>query len=682
MVSLIEMDRTTDTVLTAEHAKSQLRNGQILDAVKTANRILECHAGDIETLYILAVAQRYLTQSDLALQTLERLIKASPEYGHAYQEQGHNYMQINNKMAAVRAYTRAVEFNPALIASWKALTKLYFESGDGDAAAKAQRSYSFLAKLPKELVSVSSLIHEGDIYKAEQLCRQFLRKRPHHIEAMRLLAAIGQKLNIYDDAEFLLESCLEFSPDYRIARFDYVNVLLKRQKFGKALEQAAALVKEAPGNFGFQNLFANANVMIGNHDEALKAYQYLLKQAPDNHQIMLSIGHVQKTIGQQRAAIDSYRRAYEVKHDCGDAYWSLANLKTYRFTDSEIDLAEQAEREEGVSLADRFHLCFALGKAHEDRGDIAKSFTYYERGNQLKKEQSRYSADRTELELKAQAKVFTSKFLDKLNEEGCDAPDPIFIVGLPRAGSTLLEQILASHSQVDGTFELPNILALAHKLNGRRLISEEARYPKVLQEIPADQLKSLGEAYITDTKIHRGNAPFFIDKMPNNFRHIGLIHLILPNAKIIDIRRHPMACCFSGFKQLFAEGQEFTYGLEEIGRYYKGYVDLMDHWDQVLPGKILRVQYEDVIDDLETQVRRILGFCRLRYEESCVEFYKTSRSVRTASSEQVRQPIYRTGLEQWKRYEAHLDPLKAALGMILERYPISSDNRYSNSYHD
>lgn len=662
------MDKTTDTAPTAEQAKKCLQSGQLLEAVNTASSILERAPDDVETLYILAVAQRYLHQSSPALQTLERLKRLSPNYGHAYQEEGHNYVQENNKMAAIHAYEQAVEFNPALIASWKALAKLCLECGDKKAASQAQQNYSFLSRLPKELVSVSSLIHEGDLYKAERLCRQFLIKRPHHIEAMRLLADIGTKLNIYDDAEFLLESCLEFSPDYRIARFDYVNVLLKRQKFNEALTQATALVEEDPGNFGFQNLFANANVMIGNHDEALKAYQTLLKQSPDNYQVMLSIGHVQKTMGQQDAAIDSYRKAYQEKNNCGDAYWSLANLKTYRFTDSEITMAERGEGDKEVSVADRFHLCFALGKAHEDRGNFEKSFTYYERGNQLKKEQSRYCADRTELELAAQKKIFTQEFFEQLPEHGCDSPDPIFIVGLPRAGSTLLEQILASHSQIDGTFELPNILALAHRLNGRRLISEEAHYPKVLQEMPKDKLKTFGEAYIADTRIHRGKAPFFIDKMPNNFRHIGLIHLILPSAKIIDMRRHPMDCCFSCFKQLFAEGQEFTYGLEEIGRYYKDYVDLMDHWDRVLPGKILRVRYEDVIDNLETQVHRILDFCGLDYEESCVEFYKTNRSVRTASSEQVRQPIYRTGMGQWRPYETYLEPLKAALGPVLKHY--------------
>ena len=318
----------------------------------------------------------------------------------------------------------------------------------------------------------------------------------------------------------------------------------------------------------------------------------------------------------------------------------------------------QAERAD-LAFMDRVHLSFALGKALEDRGDDEASFKHYGEGNALKRAQTRYSADAMTREMEAQKEACTDDLFAKHAGSGHNAPDPIFILGLPRAGSTLLEQILASHSQIDGTLELPNILALAHRLRGKR--AGQSRYPQVLHDLTSDQLSKFGEQFIADTRIHRQGAPFFIDKMPNNFRHIGLIHLVLPNAKIIDARRAPMDCCFSGFKQLFAEGQEFTYGLHEVGRYYADYVELMDHWDAVLPGEVLRVQHEDVLDDLEGQTHRMLEFIGVPFEQACLDFHKTDRAVRTASSEQVRQPINRKGQDAWKPFEPWLGPLKEAL---------------------
>lgn len=328
------------------------------------------------------------------------------------------------------------------------------------------------------------------------------------------------------------------------------------------------------------------------------------------------------------------------------------------------------EADAATVVEDRAHLCFALGKHFEDIEGYAESADFYQRGNALRKSQTRYDAEEMTHRLALQKQICTDSLFRKHQGSGHDATDPIFIVGLPRAGSTLLEQILASHSQIDGTLELPNIPSLAFRLAGRRKTDEEPLYPAVLHNLTPEQLKQMGKDFIEDTRIHREQAPFFIDKMPNNFRHIGLIQLMLPNARIIDARRHPMACCFSGYKQLFATGQEFTYGLEEIGTYYKDYIDLMDHWDNVLPGKVLRVQYEDVVADLDNEVRRMLDYCGLPFEEACLNFHKTERSVRTPSSEQVRQSIYTSGLEQWRHFEPWLGPLKAALGPALDRYPI------------
>ena len=659
------MNDQRDVEATLRQAQEQLKAGKLAVTIQTAQDVLAASPENIDALYIIAVAQRYQKQYSLARNMLLRLRKIAPEFGRAYQEEGHNYIHERKTSAAIHAYSKAVQLNPALISSWKSLLDLHSDEGNIEAARIAKRQHSRLSQLPGELVSVASHIHEKAIYKAERLCRDFLKKNPHHTEAMRLLADIGVKLHIYDDAEFLLESCLEFEPDNRIARYDYVNVLLKRQKYEIALEQARILRDLEPDNIAFLSLYANACVTVGRQDEAVGIYTRLLERAPNKHSIYLSRGHCLKTIGKVDESISSYRQSYHEKPNFGDAFWSLANLKTYRFTDEELQIAETSEQAEDTLLNDRFHLCFALGKAYEDRGDFNKSFMHYERGNALKKEQLRYNADQSEKELKIYKEICTPAVLQREEGSGCPAPDPIFIVGLPRAGSTLLEQILSSHSQVDGTFELPNMMAIAHRLNGRQFVNKDARYPKILPKLPLEKLQALGDEYIRGTSIHRGKAPYFTDKMPNNFRHIGLISIILPNAKIIDARRHSMGCCFSGFKQLFAEGQDYTYGLEEIGRYYKNYVELMDHWDEVLPGKVLRVQYEDVVADLEGEVRRILDYCELPFETSCIDFYKAERAVRTPSSEQVRQPIYQSGIDQWKNYEEYLGPLVKALGPAI-----------------
>jgi tetratricopeptide (TPR) repeat protein len=376
------------------------------------------------------------------------------------------------------------------------------------------------------------------------------------------------------------------------------------------------------------------------------------------------MGHALKAVGRLDEAITAYRSAWKLRPDYGDAFWSLANTKTYRFSEEEIRHIREREADPAVSPDDRIHLCFAAGKAFEDRGDFGSSFECYERGNELKRERSGYDPDRTTQMVDDQIEVCTRELFERHRHAGFDCRDPVFIVGLPRAGSTLLEQILASHSMVDGTMELHDILALAQRLSGRSA-EDTRRYPAVLDELDDDYFRRFGERYIENTRVYRGKAPLFIDKMPNNFMHVGLIRLILPHARLIDARRHPLACCFSGFKQLFGEGQDFTYGLESIGRYYADYVRLMDHWDEVLPGFVLRVRHEDVVDDLETQVRRLLDFCGLPFEAQCLKFHETDRSVRTPSSEQVRQPIYRDGLDQWRNYEPWLGPLKEALGPDL-----------------
>ncbi len=630
--------------------------------------LLDGTADAVDALYMSAVCERYLKHPEKAAAHLQKLKTVSPDFGRAFQEEGHLARSLGDTKTALSAYERAVRSNPGLEASWRAQEDLLREAGRSAEAAQAKRQADRLAALPRELLAVTNFIHEGKYLKAEHLCRRFLQQHPRHVEGMRLLADVGARLGVLDDADFLLESAIEFEPDNIQLRLDYIQLLRKRQKFQAALDQAKALYDREPENPLFQSHYAIESLQTGDFEKALTLFDNVLETVPNDPATLTSRGHALKTWGRQEEAIQSYRMALTAKPDLGDAYYALANLKTYKFSDDEVEAMRVQEARVDAAYQDRFHLCFALGKAFEDRGDFEKAFSYYARGNDLKRLKSAYRAEDMQKEFHAQMEICTGDLFKARAGVGCAAPDPIFIVGLPRAGSTLLEQILASHSQVDGTLELPNILSLAQSLRGRRRAGNESDYPKILQTLPAEKFAEMGEAYIEDTRIHRAGAPFFIDKMPNNFRHIGLIHLILPNAKIIDARREPMACCFSGFKQLFAEGQEFTYGLEDIGRYYHDYVELMHHWDAALPGKVLRVQHEDVLDDLEGQLRRMLDFCGLPFEQACLDFYKTERSVRTASSEQVRQPINKTGVDQWRRFEPFLDPLKEALGPALTEY--------------
>jgi tetratricopeptide (TPR) repeat protein len=640
------------------------------DALTELAGLLQAEPDNPDALYMSAVCRRYTRDFDTALGLIEQLKESWPEHGRAHQEEGHTYRDMGRPDDALRAYSRACRFNPALIASWQGQLEILHRKGLDKQAAQVTAQLEALQALPRPLLAVLDLISQRKLLKAEDICRQFLRKVPHHVEGMRLLADIGVRLGVLEDAEFLLESALKLEPGNVRVRIDYVQALRKRQKFAAALEQARLLLDTAPENPQFKSLYAIESMQTGDYDTALKTFDEILAQLPADPVTLTSKGHAHKTCGDYEDAVEAYRAAISSAPQHGEAYYSLANLKVYSFSDTEIEEMHAQEHNSNLSHMDRVHLNFALGKAYEDRSDFATSFRYYEQGNRLKKFQATYKAERMTEDLKAQRDVCTSELFEWRAGCGHDAPDPIFIVGLPRAGSTLLEQILSSHSRVDGTLELPNILSLSQRLRRRARQDGETEYPAVLQELSDEELEAFGKEYIDDTRIHRQAAPFFIDKMPNNFRHIGLIHLILPNAKIIDARRHPMACCFSGYKQLFAEGQEFTYDLSDAGRYYRDYVELMDHWDAVLPGKVLRVQYEDVVSDTPTQVRRILDYCGLPYEDACVNFYQTQRSVRTPSSEQVRQPIYTSGLDQWRNFEPWLDPLKLALGPILDRYPI------------
>ena len=661
-----EVGRIRELSKSGRHREA-LTAAEVLSAAAPKNRDL---------LYLIATNQRCLNQIHEALATSERLEQEAPRFSLLYQERGFCYMTLRDAPRAIDAFLRAVDINPALATSWIMLERLYRLAEDEGNTATAAERVSALEHLAPEVVRAGSLFSDGELSAAEDILRAYLLKSGDDVEALRLLARIEHQHDVLDGAESLLEAALKLAPNYLAARLDYARVLIDRQKYLRAREEIDTLLRLEPGNRYYLSMCAAACAGLGEHNAAIVMYRQLLGDSPASPDLHVSLGHSLQIVGRQKEATEAYQVAAAARPSFGDAWWSLANLKTYRFSDGEIAQMRAEEAAPAVHPIDRYHLCFALGKALEDRNEYLESWQFYERGNALKRAESRYHPEITEANARKQVDVCTAEFFAARAGVGVPVHDPIFIVGLPRSGSTLIEQILASHSQVEGTQELPDIQRISVEMRRKQTGLEDPRlcpgngdtYPGVLAELAPQDFRKLGERYMTDTRAYRKDKPFFIDKMPNNFRHVGLIHLMMPNAKIIDVRREPMACCFSNLKQLFAGGQEFTYSIEDIARYYRTYLELMRHWDAVLPGRILRVWYEDVVEDLEGNMRRILEFCGLKFEAACVEFHKTERNVRTASSEQVRLPIFRDGLLQWRNYEPWLGPLNHSLGDAVIRY--------------
>ena len=645
-------------------AQKMLMQGDLDGAQRFITDVLKEEADNTGALYTQAVLHRYNQKLNKAENTLDTLLTLSPEFGRAYQELGYVLKSRDNLKGAVAAFQQAVKANPALTGAWHELVQLYKTSNNGPEVLKAEHQLIRLESLPKELLTVTNYLHEDKLLKAEKLCRAFLKVNPTHTEAMRLLADVASRFGVLDEAEFLLESAINFAPDEIQLRLDYIQILRKAQKFEIAYKASKDLLETNPDNPVFLSHHAIQAMQAGDYTKSLQYFDEVLIKLPSDAATHTSKGHALKTMGHQEKAIESYQQAISYAPEYGDAWYGLANLKTYSFNPEEITLMQKLVQYKTLPVSSKTQIYFSLGKGFEDEKDYLKSFENYAAGNAIRHAQSRYNADEMDKEFQAQKTVCTPELIKNTLGQGCQSADPIFIVGLPRAGSTLIEQILASHSMVDGTMELPNILMIAQELRQRKHVEAEDGYPSILKELDAGQLRALGERYLAETRQHRGKGQFFTDKMPNNFRHISLIKRILPNAKIIDARRDPMACCFSGFKQLFAEGQEFTYSLESVGRYYRGYVDLMDYYDQVLPEAVHRVTYENMVADSETEIRKLLEYCGLPFEEACLNFHKTERAVKTASSEQVRQKINTKGLEAWKPYEDYLDPLKEALGPL------------------
>ena len=678
----------TDDHSPLEHEVALLRNlqrrGAHEEALSEARLLLTEWPESRELMLIEASALRHLVRVEEALTNLDRLATLQPRYSLMHQERGLCHVVRKDAPAAIASLLVAVNINPALPLAWRMLEGVYRLAGDTTNAATAAEHVAALRGLPPEVVTATSLYSDGDLGSAETIVRRFLLAHGDHPEAMRLLAKIGIAHEVYDDAEVLLGGVLAMVPDHRAARFEYAQALTRRHKFVEARDALVPLLAIDPGSLEYRSLASTIAVGLGRHAEAIDLYRAMLAEnaaapAPSDAaaatgkvyaeaDLNLWLGHALKTVGELPEAIDAYRASAAARPDFGDAYWSLANLKNYRFTEPEIDRMEAATAAPNTPQVDQVHLCFALGKAFEDRRDYEQSWIWYKRGNALQRASSRYRPEIFETNTRLQRQICTAAFFEARREGGVPDADPIFIVGLPRSGSTLIEQILASHSKVEGTQELPNVQRFVQELQGRDPDLDDPRYPGALTDMSAGDFKRLGRRYLEETRVFRTGKRHFIDKMPNNFRHIGLIHLMLPNARIIDARREPMACCFSNLKQLFAQGQEFSYSIEDIARYYRTYLDLMEHWNEALPGRVLRVQHEDLVEDLEGSVRRILHHCGLPFEPACLEFYQSRRSVRTPSSEQVRRPIFRDGLTQWEHYRRWLGGLEAALGDALIRY--------------
>ena len=646
-------------------ATQAVKENRFEEALSLFEIILKDHPDNIDALYLASVSSRYLKKFDDSKKYIEQLLFNAPDMGRAYQELGHINRDMGNEEKAAINYRQACELNPALLSSWNLLNQYFIKNNNQPAADHARKQIEKLQSLPPALLYIDQILNEGRLGLAERQCRAFLKKNPTHTYAMSLLSEIANRLGYFDDAEFLLEKAVEFKPHDGDLRMQYAAILRKKQKFAKTMEQVNILCDQYPDNPIYQAQKASEIMQNGDHKQAIEMFDNILGKNPYNFSTHTSKGHAQKTLGKTDQAISSYQNAYRIKPDHGEAFFSLSNLKTYSFTSDELNsMRDQAKRVD-LSLRDKAYFHFALAQGCEAIGEFDEAFFHLQQGNKIKNDQSKYSIERMDVELQAQIDVCDETFFQNLGDGGYSTKDPIFILGLPRAGSTLIEQILASHSMIDGTLELPNILSIAQSLRGDDIYGKLGNYPKSMSSLTQKQREDFGKQFIEDTRMHRKDAPMFTDKMPNNFRHIGLIHLIMPNAKIIDARRYPLDCCFSMFKQLFAQGQEFSYGLAEAGSYYKSYVKLMDHWDTVLPNKILRVNNEDVIEDLEGQVKRMLDFLDLPFEEDCISFYETDRSVRTASSEQVRQPINKKGMGRWKPYAKNLKPFIESIGEDL-----------------
>jgi tetratricopeptide (TPR) repeat protein len=645
-------------------------NADPAEADRLASELLAVVPGHRIALLLQGIARRLKGDPATAIDILRPLAEESPDAGLVHLQLGLALRETTQNQAAAEALRRAVAVKPDYTSAWLALADLLTAMKDAQGADRAFAMYVKHAMQDPQIVDAVVAVREKRLADATAILNRLLRKFPNDVVALCTLADIAMHERRVPDAEVLLARCLELAPSYQAARHNYAVVLMRQDKLEDALREIDRLVLAEPGNPGLRNLKAAVHGRLGNHEQAIEMYRSLLDQFPNQASMWSNLGHVLRTVGRRDECLDAYRKAIALSPEFGEAWWNLANLKTLQITDADIEAMRIQVDRPGASDENRLHLHFAIGKALEDRKDYEASFRHYAEGNRIRRKSAYYSADETSDYVRRCKDIFTSEFFRQ--REGCgeDAADPIFIVGLPRVGSTLVEQILSSHSSVEGTRELFNLSGIAMALGPAITGLEEGRYPELLAGLDRNMFRELGRKYLEQTRGRRQlERPFFIDKMPNNFSHTGFIHLTLPRARIIDIRRHPMACGWSLFKQLFARGQHFSYQLDEIGAHYRCYVELMAHFDDVLPGRVHRIHYESLVSDTEREVRRLLEYCGLPFEDACLNFHESRRAVSTPSSEQVRSRIFRDAVEHWRHYEPWLGPLKAALGPFADAYP-------------
>jgi len=634
-----------------------------------ARAILKIVPDDPRALLILGSARRRQGDPVAAYRVLAPLAKAYPKAANTHYELGATLADLGRAAEAIVALRHAVTLNPDLPEPWRALGEQLFQEGDITAAEAAFTGFLCVSIQNPALKDAAKLLWRGRLTEAESALRAYLSARPNDAEALRLMGETLVRLGRYPDAEVILALCLKLDPAQDGARLCYADALFRQQKAVEARLQAEQLLQRAPNDPAYLNLLAACLGLVGEDERVGEIYRRLSADYPKQPRIWLNYGHALRTVGKSRDAVAAYRKCIALAPSLGDAYWSLANLKVTAFTPEEEATMQAQVARPDLGSDDRLHLHYALGKALEDRGDYAASFDHYRQAAELRRASVPYDANETTALVQRSKTIFTNKFFADREGVGFASNAPIFIVGLPRSGSTLIEQILASHSAVEGTRELSDIGFIACDLGWVKGDLHNEVYPACVAALDPASLFACGRSYLDTTRVHRKlDRPFFLDKMPNNFLHVGLIHAILPNAKIVDARRHPLGSCFSAFKQHFAQGQSFSYDFADLGRYYCDYIDLMAHFDTVLPGRIHRVIYEDLVEDTEAVVRRLLDYCGLPFEDSCLKFYENARSVRTVSSEQVRRPVFRDGIKQWQHFEPWLDPLKDALGPALENW--------------
>jgi len=629
-------------------------------AEREARSVAEALPGDPNAGLILGSALRRQGKAIDAVARLEALVAAFPNAHPAQYELGMALADLGEIERAVRALEAALRLAPENADAWRALGALMFEAGETRAAAKAYDHYHLAMVRDPKLRPAAVALYSGRPAEAEALLAPILTADAGNGAAQALMGETLTRLGRPEEAGAALERALELNPADDEIRLRLARSLSLQGRSAEALPHLERLLAAEPTNPGYRSLLATVVGQTGDFDRSVAIYEELLEAHARNATTWSHYGHALRIVGRGEDAAAAFRRATTLDPTLTDAYLGLANLKVTPFTGEEVAAMRELKDRPDLPADDRERLAFALGEALEDAGDFAGAFKSYAEGAASVRAQLGYDPEAFAALVQRSIAVFDETFFAKRAGIGSAAPEPIFIVGLPRSGSTLLEQILASHSAIEATFELNLIGLTAWQMGG---------YPESAAELSAEAARSLGETFLHETQpLRKLGKPFFIDKMPSNFQFASLIQLILPNAKIIDMRRHPMAACFSSFKQKFADGAAFSYGLTDLGLFYRGYLALMAHYDRVLPGKVHRVIYEDLVADTEREIRCVLDYLGLAFDPACLEFHETQRPIRTVSSAQVRRPMYREALEHWRNFEPWLGPLKEALGPALETW--------------